>query len=111
MAYHVERVSKIIERELSTILLTEAKNNLLKYVSITKVVVTNDLSIANIWYTVIGNQNEIQATSKALEDAKGFLRSQIAKKIDLRKAPTLKFKYDESLAYGSKIEKLLEELK
>ena len=61
MAYHVERVSKIIERELSTILLTEAKNNLLKYVSITKVVVTNDLSIANIWFTVIGNQNEIQA--------------------------------------------------
>ena len=111
MAYHVERVSKIIERELSTILLTEAKNNLLKYVSITKVVVTNDLSIANIWFTVIGNQNEIQATSKALEEAKGFLRSQIAKKIDLRKAPTSKFKYDESLAYGSKIEKLLEEIK
>ena len=43
MAFHAERVAKIIERELSTILLMEAKNNLLKYVSITKVVATKDL--------------------------------------------------------------------
>ena len=75
MAYHVERVAKIIERELSQILLFEAKNQLLKYVSITKVGLTNDLSLATIWFTVIGNQNEIAATSKALEDSKGFLRS------------------------------------
>ncbi len=107
MAYHVERVAKIIERELSTILLMEAKNHLLKFVSITKVVVTNDVSLATIWYSVLGQHDEIEATKKALEDSKGFLRSELSKKLDIRKTPDLKFKYDESLAYGKRIEELL----
>ena len=111
MAYHVERVAKIIERELSQILLFEAKNQLLKYVSITKVALTNDLSLATIWFTVIGNQNEIAATSKVLEDSKGFLRSFLSKRIDTKKAPDLKFKYDESLEYGKRIEELLKQTK
>ena len=111
MAYHVERIAKIIERELSQILLLEAKNQLLKYVSITKVALTNDLSLATIWFTVIGNQNEIAATSKALEDSKGFLRSVLSKRIDTKKAPDLKFKYDESLEYGKRIEELLKQTK
>ena len=89
----------------------EAKNQLLKYVSITKVALTNDLSLATIWFTVIGNQNEISATSKALEDAKGFLRSVLSKRIDTKKAPELKFKYDESFEQGNRIEQILKNLK
>ena len=111
MAYHVERVSKIIERELSTILLMEAKNHLLKYVSITKVALTNDLSIATIWFSVIGQDDEIEATKKALEESKGFLKSELSRRIDIRKTPDLKFKYDESLAYGKRIEELLNKSK
>lgn len=111
MAYHVERVNKIIERELSTILLMEAKNQLLKYVSITKVSCTSDISIATIWFTVIGKDDEIEATKKALEDSKGYLRSELSRRIDIRKSPELKFKYDESLAYGKHIEELLNNAK
>lgn len=111
MAYHVERVNKIVERELSTILLMEAKNQLLKYVSITKVSLTNDLSLATIWYTVIGKNDEIEATKKALEESKGFLRSELSRRIDIRKTPDLKFKYDESLEYGRHIEELLKKSK
>ena len=107
MAHHVERTSKIIERELSTILLMEAKNHLLKYVSITKVTLTNDLSLATIWFSVIGQNDEIEATKKALVESKGFLRSELSKRLDIRKTPDLKFKYDESLAYGKRIEELL----
>lgn len=107
MAHHVERTSKIIEREISTILLMEAKNHLLKYVSITKVSLTNDMSLATIWFTVIGQTDEIEATKKALIDSKGFLRSELSKRLDIRKTPDLKFKYDESLAYGQRIEELL----
>ena len=111
MAYHVERVNKIVERELSTILLMEAKNPLLKYVSITKVSLTNDLSLATIWYSVIGKEDEIEATKKALEESKGFLKSELSHRIDIRKTPDLKFKYDESLAYGKHIEELLKKSK
>ncbi len=111
MTFHAERVAKIIERELSTILLMEAKNNLLKFVSITKVVVTKDLSLATIWYTIRGDKSEQQATTEALEAAKGFLRSELSHRLDIRKTPDLRFKIDESLIYGEKIDEILRNLK
>lgn len=111
MAYRLERVEKIIERELASILFNDVKNEKLKFVSVTKVQVTKDLSIATIWYTVFGNEGEVEATKKELVDAKGYLRSELAHRLDLRKTPELKFKFDESLAYGNKISKILEELK
>jgi ribosome-binding factor A len=111
MAFHAERVAKIIERELSTILLMEAKNNLLKYVSITKVVATKDLSLATIWFTIRGDESEKKATIEALESAKGFLRSELSHRLDVRKTPELRFKLDESLAYGEKIDQILKGLK
>lgn len=110
MSYKNERIEKIIERELSSILLLEAKNQLLKFVSITKVVVTADLSYATIWYSTLGDENEVVATSKAIDDAKGYLRSELARRLDLRKTPDLRFKLDESLSYGNKISKILEDI-
>ncbi len=110
MAHHAERIAKIIERELSTILLMETKNNLLKYVSITKVVVTNDLSVATIWFIVRGDDAEQKATIEALEQAKGFLRSELSHRLEVRKTPELRFKLDESLAYGEKIDQILKGL-
>ncbi len=111
MGFRVDRVEKMIERELALILNDSAKNELLKFVSITKVSVTKDLSIATVWYTVLGNQNEVTATSKQLISAAGFLRSELAHRLDLRKTPELRFKYDESLEYGNKISAILESLK
>lgn len=111
MAYRIDRIEKMIEKELAYILRDEAKNELLKYVSITKVVVTNDLSLATVWYTVLGNDNEKEATSKQLVNASGFLRSELAHRIDLRKTPVLRFKYDESLEYGNRITSILDSLK
>ena len=111
MAYHVERVAKIIERELASIIFSEVHNELIKFVSITKVALNKDMSVAMVWYTVLGNDGEIEATKKALEQAKGFLRSELAHRLDLRKTPELRFKYDESLAYGNHISEVIENLK
>ena len=110
MAYRVERVEKIIERELASILF-DSSNNKLKFVSITKVALTSDLSLATVYYTVLGNEGEIESTKEDLEKSKGYLRSSLAKKLDLRKTPDLRFKYDESLAYGNRISQILDNLK
>ena len=107
MAFHQERLEKIYARELAEVLRNEVKNPLLSFVTVTKVAITKDLSIATIYYTVMGDENEIEATKKALENAKGFLRSELASRVNMRKVPDLKFKYDESLAYGNRIEELL----
>lgn len=111
MAFRIERVEKIIERELASILFESAHNEKLKYVSVTKVSLTKDLSIATIYYTILGNKGEIEATKKELENARGYLRTELAHRMDLRKTPELKFKYDESLAYGNHISEILNNLK
>lgn len=111
MAFRVERLEKIIEREISIIISTEVKDDRLKFVTITKVALTNDLSIATVFYTVIGNDEQKAATIENLNDAKGFIKSSLSKKLEIRKTPDLKFKYDESLQYGEKIEQILKNLK
>lgn len=111
MSFKQERLEKIIEREISNIIMTEVKDDRLKFVTITKASLTKDLSIATIYYTVLGNEEQKLATSKSLEDAKGFIKSSLSKKLEIRKIPDLKLKYDESLEYGEKIEKILQEIK
>ena len=89
---------------------TEVKDDRLKFVTITKATVTNDLSYATIYYTVLGTDEQKEATSKTLAEAKGHLKSSLSKKIKARKTPDLRFKYDESLEYGEKIENILKDI-
>ncbi|HHX79686.1 MAG TPA: 30S ribosome-binding factor RbfA [Acholeplasmataceae bacterium] len=111
MGYKQERLEKAIERELGNILFSEIKDDRLKYVTFTKVTLTGDLSIATVYYTVRGNEEQKAATSKNLQDAKGFIRTALSKSLKVRKVPELRFKYDESLEYGERIEKILKDLK
>lgn len=112
MGYKIERIESMMLKELAMIIRDNARNPKFQFVSITKVSVTNDLSYATIWFTVLGrNQEEIDATSLELIEARGFLRCELAKKLDLRKTPELRFKYDDSLEQGNKIESILENMK
>jgi len=72
---------------------------------------TGDLSQATIHLSVYGSDEEIENTLNVIEGAKGYLRSEIGKKIRFRHTPELFFKLDKSIEYGYKIEKLLKELK
>jgi ribosome-binding factor A len=110
MAYKQERLEKIIEREIGNILITSTKDDRLKFVTVTKVSLTGDLSIATVYYSIIGNEEQKANTSKNLLEAKGFIRSSLSKVLDIRKVPDLKFKYDESLEIGEKIEKILKDI-
>ncbi len=107
MAYKKERMEKIVERELSSILFSEVKDDRLKFVTITKVDLTNDLSIATVYFTVLGNDIQIEATINTFEEAKGFIRSVLSKRLEVKKTPELRFKYDDSFKEGNKIEEIL----
>lgn len=106
MGHRIERIESIILREL-TMILRDSRNPKFQFISITKVSVTSDLSYATVWYTIMGTSQEVEATSKELIQARGYLRSELASKIDLRKTPELRFKYDESLEKGNRIEEIL----
>ncbi len=109
MSFRQERLEKIIEREISTILMN-SKDERLRLVIPTSVRLTNDLSIATVFFTILGNDSKEEVIA-GLNDAKGFVRSSLGKVLEVRKVPELKFKYDESLEYGKKIEDILKGIK
>lgn len=104
------RISSQIMRELSNIMLLEARDETLKHVTITGCEVTNDLSVARIYYTYMGNE-QINDVIKNLKVAAPYLRTVLASKItDLRKMPELRFIYDNSVEYGKYIENIIDKI-
>ncbi len=110
MSTKSERISDVLIEQISYILETEVKNKDIKFVTITDAKVTNDLSFAKIYYTVLNDDKKAE-TAKALKSAAGYIRHELRDRMDVRQIPELNFVYDESIEYGQKIEKILEEIK
>lgn len=106
----IERLNHAIQEEISMILMREIKDENIKFVTITGVDTTSDLSFAKVYYTVL-NQEKKEETKKSLEKASSFIRTKLAERIEVRHTPELKFIYDTSIAYGEHIERIIEEIK
>ncbi|WP_062050816.1 30S ribosome-binding factor RbfA [Bacillus sp. JCM 19034] len=104
------RVGEQIKKEISEIIMREVKDPRVKFVTVTGVDVTGDLQQAKVFITTLGNDEEKEATLQGLSKAKGFIRSEIGKRIRLRKTPELLFEFDESIEYGNRIETLLQDV-
>ena len=110
MSVKTEKIGNSLLKEISEILRFEARDEDLKEVDLTYVKATGDLEYAKIYYTILdrAKRDKIQM---ALDKAAGYIRSQLAQRVELRHIPELKFVYDEALDYGEKIEHILEEIK
>ncbi|MFD0711317.1 30S ribosome-binding factor RbfA [Paenibacillus sp. GCM10027626] len=106
----VGRVGEQLKKELSQIIQTELKDPRIGFITVTGVEVTSDLSQARVFLSVLGNDEQKEATLKALASGSGFIRSELGKRIRLRHTPELQFKFDSSIEYGSRIESLLGEI-
>lgn len=104
-----ERVASVIVQELGNILLTEVNDEDLKNVTITYATVTNDLSFAKVYFTTLDDEKRDKVI-KDMNNASSYFRTELAKRIDIRHMPEIRFIYDESIEYGSKIEKIIEEI-
>lgn len=113
MSITTERLASLIQRELATIVNREVKDKSFGYINLTEVKVTKDLSFATIYYTILSDQVEvIERSKKSIDEAKVTIRMELAKKIkNIRKIPDLIFKYDEALAHGNHIDKILKSIK
>lgn len=113
MSVTTERLASLIQRELATIVNKEVKDKSFGYINLTEVKVTKDISFATIYYTILSDVPEVIEKSKvAIDDSKVTIRMELAKKIkNIRKIPDLIFKYDEALAHGNHIDKILKSLK
>ena len=107
MSIKQERVAGIIRKEISELIQFSVKDPQVGFVTITDVKVTADLSIAKVYVTFLGKEARNEAGLKALNRSKGYLRSELAKRLSIRKCPELIFLHDDALATGNRIEKLL----
>ncbi|NLJ81263.1 MAG: 30S ribosome-binding factor RbfA [Firmicutes bacterium] len=104
------RVGEEIKREISVIIANEVKDPRLGMISITDVDVSRDLSFAKIFFSMLGDEQERKTTLSGLDRAKGFIRSELAKRIRVRHIPELTFHFDPSLEEGARINALLKTL-
>ena len=104
------RVAEVIQMELSLFFLQKVRDQKLSDVSISRVEVTDDLKNARIFYTVTGGEKERKQAATALKHATGFVRSHLAKILNLRYTPALKFIYDAKAEKVREMEALLDEI-
>src|SRR5436190_4360569 len=106
-----DRVADQIRAELALLLAREVHDPGIGFVTLTRVQVTADLQLARILYTVLGDEKARATSARALERAAPFLRRQIGSRLRLKRAPELKFIYDDSVAGQDRIERILNDIR
>ena len=105
------RVNEELRKALSQIIDYEVKNsNVTGMISVTKVKVTPDLKYAKVYVSILNSKSN-EKTLEGLKASAGFIRTSLAKKVNLRITPEIVFKYDDSIEHGERIESLLQEIK
>ena len=105
------RLQAEIQRIVSELLIEGLKDPRIDpMTSVSKVELSNDTSVATIYFSIYGSQKTKEDTLDALENAKGYIRSRLAKVLEIRQVPELRFKIDESVEYSIEIQKILNNL-
>ncbi len=110
LTHRVERVAEQVREEVSQILATDVADPGVGLVTVTRVKVTPDLSLARVYWTLMGDAAERKKTTKALQRAAAFVRHLLAERMTLRRAPEVVFQFDEGLAAHARVEEILHEL-
>jgi len=105
------QVAEAVQQYVSQLLQRDMKDPRIGFVTVTSVEMSTDLKYARVFVSVMGTPEEQKATMDALASAKGFIRRELAARLDLRFAPEVQFKLDTSAEYSDRINRLLNELK
>src|SRR5918993_557820 len=111
LSHRVERVAEQVREEVSQILATELSDPRIGLVTVTRVKVTPDLSLARIYWTMMGDATQRKQTAKALARAAAYVRHLLSTRMTLRRSPEVQFLFDQSIAAQDRVEQILQELK
>ena len=104
------RIDEEYRKELSQIIGFELKNSSITgMISVTRVKVTPDLKYAKVYVSML-NSKSVEKTMQGLKDSAGFMRSQVARMVNLRITPELVFEYDDSIEHGERIDNILKQI-
>jgi ribosome-binding factor A len=105
------QVADEIQQIISVLLQREMKDPRIGFVTVTQVEVTQDLKYARVFVSVMGSPEEQRNTMAALASGRGFMRRELASRMEIRAVPELQFKLDKGMEYSDRINRLLNELK
>ncbi len=105
-----QRVSDLLRQEIADIIMRKVKDPRIGFVTVTGVDLSDDLKIARVYVSCL-KEEEREATLDILNSAKSFIRSEVGKRVRMKVLPSIEFRFDESLGYGDRIDKLLKEIK
>ena len=105
----IARVNEQIRRELTSLLQFDVRDPRIGVVTITAVETSPDLYHAKVFYSVMGSDEDRESAAEGLRAAAGFLRTEIGRRMHIRRAPELHFTYDNTLHHAMHIERLLQE--
>ncbi len=106
----MSRVNEQVRREIGTIILQDIPDSRLQFASILKVIVSRDLRNARVFFSVLGEEFEVEEAKRAFHEQGKSIRRILASKIKFRFVPELIFTYDRSLADSEKIDETLKEI-
>lgn len=104
------RVAELVQQEISRII-PDLKKPGLGFITITAVKLTDDLQECRVFYSVLGSPAEIEANRKLLAECIPEIRHQLAQRLNLRRTPTLEFKFDDTPEKANRVFEILEKLK
>jgi ribosome-binding factor A len=105
------RVGDQILREIAVILLERVKDPRVQDITATGIRMSDDLRFARIYYSVMGEKDRIKRAQAGLDRAKGFIKREIGRRMELRYVPEIIFIHDSSLEMGTHMDNLLDKLK
>ena len=109
MSTRTSRIADQIQREIAELLRTEVRDPRVGMLTVTGVELSRDQSHAKIFFTMLGGEAAGGDALEGLQRAAGFLRSQLAHRLTIRKVPELHFAYDTSVERGMRLSKLIDE--
>ena len=111
MTHRIERVNNLIRREISELIQRQVKDPRLDtFIAVTQVTTSPDLKYAKVFVSCISGKQEEQKILSVLTAASGFLRTELAKNLKLRRIPELSFHWDDSIEHGDRILRLIDQV-
>jgi ribosome-binding factor A len=110
MSVRTDRVGDQLAREVSLIIDRELKDPAIGFVTVTGAKVTEDLRYADIYVSVLGDEEKQKRSMAGLDRASGFIRSLVGKRVRLRHVPEIRFRFDDSLIRAEKLDRLIEQI-
>lgn len=112
MAFRMERMASVIRQVVSDCIANRLSDpRLARFITVTRVELTPDLSHANVYLSIMGTEIQAQTSMKGMASARGLIQSQLARELDVRQCPALQFHLDRGLKIGAAILEKMDHLR